>query len=101
MANDPNNPQREEVLRRERIKIKAMWWVQARVEAAFNTAATIAICPDYVCTRDNFVELATRAFDEVTAQFKKRVEISTTANEDTFALASSDSPTNKKQEIES
>lgn len=69
-------------------RIEVTWWMQTRVEAALREAATIAICPDYVVTPDNFVAMARNAIDNARAEFERRVQESTAVDEDM-----TDSPT--------
>ncbi len=93
MADDPNNPQREEVLRRERRKIEHDVWLQMRVEVILADAATIAALPGVELPADDFVRLARDAYETARARLKQRADHEVSLRE--FALAS---PTNKKED---
>ena len=86
---DPNNPQRAEVLRRERERIEQTWWMQTRLEAVLRDAAAIALCPNYVVTLDNFTLLARQAYVDTRTEFENRVRHTVAQR----AAVLSDSPT--------
>lgn len=93
---DPNNPQRAEVLRRERAKIEDDIWLQMRIEAILADAGTIAAMPRIELTEDDFVGLARHAYVTARERLKRRTDIEVAQRD--FALASA---TNEKEETKS
>ena len=91
-GNDPN-PQRAEVLRRERRKIEHDVWLQMRIEAILADAATVAVIPGIELTMANFLTMAQDAYEAVQRRLRRVVDVEVANREQTLA-----SPTNKKED---
>ena len=92
---DPNNPQRQEVIRHERRVIARHTWLHMRVQAVLREAAVIAQCPGEEIDDVRFSEWASEAFEDAARELQERVREEAEARE--AVLNSDNNETNEEK----